>query len=325
MITAGRLLKSAAGLDFNARRKAWPQVSAAGQDLYRQGRRLIDSADVPSSFLVEMIGLGYDRLEQLGIPRQPFIDYLLTPLEAKLPNNPGVLGLKGRVYVGYAWEARGIGLANTVTRQGWADMAARLAVARAALEQAWHLDPDDPGPPTTMLSVELGQGTGRPTMELWFNRAMAADPDNYAACHAKLYYLEPKWYGSPDDMVAFGRQCVAGDNWFGRLPTILADAHVALSGYSANPTAYWLQPGVWDDIVATYVEHLRLHPDDAGLRGYYAKFAFKCHQWKVLNDQFKLLGDQADPALFGNGSPAALDEARRTAARLADKPDEQGK
>ena len=41
-------------------------------------------------------------------------------------------------------------------------------------------------------------------MEEWFRRAMKADPGNYSACSSKLYYLEPKWHGSEEEMLAFG-------------------------------------------------------------------------------------------------------------------------
>jgi hypothetical protein len=50
-----------------------------------------------------------------------------------------------------------------------------------------------------------------------------------------------------------------------------------------------------------------------------------CHQWKAADDAFTQLGDDADPALFGNGSAAALAEARATAARLAGDPAAQGR
>ena len=30
-------------------------------------------------------------------------------------------------------------------------------------------------------------------MELWFQRAMELNPNDYDACNYKLLYLEPKW------------------------------------------------------------------------------------------------------------------------------------
>ena len=64
-------------------------------------------------------------------------------------------------------------------------------------------------------------------MELWFDRAMELDPNDYDACYYKLYYLEPKWYGSVKDMLDFGRECVDSKVWGGRVPLVLTDAHYA--------------------------------------------------------------------------------------------------
>ena len=54
-------------------------------------------------------------------------------------------------------------------------------------------------------------------MELWFKRAMTADPDCYPACLAKLDYLQLAGQGRPGtELVAFGRQCARGghpDGW----------------------------------------------------------------------------------------------------------------
>ena len=86
----------------------------------------------------------------------------------------------------------------------WELFRERLARAEVALERAWRLDPNNARAATQMLIVELGQGKGRTHMEEWFRRAMKADPGNYSACSRKLYYLEPKWYGSEEEMLAFG-------------------------------------------------------------------------------------------------------------------------
>jgi hypothetical protein len=101
--------------------------------------------------------------------------------------------LKGQVYTQMAWFARGNGYADTITEEGAKIFAADLAIASQSLNRAWELDPKDSRIPLQMMRVELGQGKGRDTMELWFGRAMALNPDGYDACSSKLYYLEPKW------------------------------------------------------------------------------------------------------------------------------------
>jgi hypothetical protein len=59
-----------------------------------------------------------------------------------------------------------------------------------------------------MITVEMAIGEGnRDEMEKWFWRAMDADNDNLDACNKKLLWLEPKWHGSPEEMLEFARTC----------------------------------------------------------------------------------------------------------------------
>ena len=50
-------------------------------------------------------------------------------------------------------------------------------------------------------------------MELWFDRAMKADGDDRYACLTKLDWLDPKWHGTAEEMLAFGRACRDTKNW----------------------------------------------------------------------------------------------------------------
>ena len=54
-----------------------------------------------------------------------------------------------------------------------------------------------------MISVVLAKSGKRDEMEMWFDRAMNLNPNNYAACGSKLNYLAPEWFGSKEDMLAF--------------------------------------------------------------------------------------------------------------------------
>jgi tetratricopeptide (TPR) repeat protein len=106
------------------------------------------------------------------------------------PNDYTTWLLKGRAFIDMAWHARGSGWAYTVSDKGWEHFNERLATAEEALEHAWKLNSKDPEIAHQMMTVMLGQGGGRDRMELWFNRAMALDPNDYDACSKKLYYLK---------------------------------------------------------------------------------------------------------------------------------------
>ena len=323
-IIDGRLLRAAAELNDAERRRTSPALMHRLDDMQQQFKDLLATPGVPPSVAVAVASNMFDRARDAHASVQSYVECTQSLLDKAFPNEPAALALKGKAYIRWAWQARGTGWASSVTPQGWKDFAARLATAEASLTEAWQRDPDDPDPAVQMITVLMGQQGGRNEMQTWYRRAMDADPDDVDAAYAKLTFLEPKWGGDPASMIRFGRQCVTEGNWRSNLPTLLAEAHARLAGYVSDP-AYWLQPGVWDDVRSVYAGYVDRYPGQDRYRNRLAHFAVLCHQWKAADEQFRRLGTQADASQFGNGTPAAVDEARRTAARLADVADAQGR
>jgi hypothetical protein len=200
--------------------------------------------------------------------------------------------IKADFYLLYAWRARGNGTASQVTETGWRLFRERLAVSEHALDKAWSLNPTDAQIPTFMILLAKSQQKTRPEMEQWFQRALKLAPDNYPACYNKLQYLRPEWYGSRDDMVAFGRECVTTTNAGSRLPLILVDAHSEFVRTLDSTEArgnYWRQPDVWPDIRSAYETYARLNPEATRFHYPYAWYAFRCGQWVVFHEQIKLI------------------------------------
>jgi len=222
------------------------------------------------------------------------------PLFANWPNEATSLLIKGRFNIKYAWQARGTDWADKVSDEGWKLLKERLSVAEEALDQAWKLNPKDEQIALQMMALELGQGKGRQRMELWFDRAMKLNTNSYAACNSKCYYLEPKWYGSPQEMLKFGRECLESKIWGGRVPLILVEVHYSLAQYLKGDERkkYWKRPDVWKDIKASYDLFLERHPAAEDYRNYYARYAYWGEQWDEMLKQLKLLKpDEYD--LFG--------------------------
>ncbi|HEY1790798.1 MAG TPA: hypothetical protein VGJ73_21800 [Verrucomicrobiae bacterium] len=220
--------------------------------------------------------------------------------------------VKATFYLRYAWLARGHGASDQVTPEGWRLFSERLKIARKALEHAWSRDPQEPQIPTLMISIVQGEQSGRPEMEKWFARAMQADPNNYAACRAKLHFLLPQWYGTRDDMLAFGRECVASTNWGGEVPLILVDAHsefvTTLSGQDRQD--YWFAPDVWPDIQSAYQKYAQLNPDETRFRYPYAWYALECGQTNAFVQQIKLIRQNDGQINYGYfGGKASFDQA----------------
>ena len=205
---------------------------------------------------------------------------LRGPLFNNWPNSGCTWLFKGETFVTLAWLNRGGGYANQVGEQAFQQFFDQLGVAEDALSNAWRLDPTDARIPTEMIRVDEGLEKKRDEMEVWFNRAMACNSNDYTACSYKLHYLYPQWYGSREDMVAFGRECVASTQWGGTVPLILVDAHNEYARFlpGEDQTNYWKLPDVWPDVKAAYDRYFELYPNDTAKYNNYAYFAYRCEQ-----------------------------------------------
>ena len=219
-------------------------------------------------------------------------EVIAEPLFKYWPKAGWAYELKGAFYIQLAWNVRGSGWANTVPSEKWPVFHAHINEAKKALEKAWELDPTRLEVAIHMLTVALGLEKDDRFMQTWFERAMALDPDSYRACQAKRNYLEPKWHGSPEELIAFGRECVASEKWGGRVPLMLAEVHDTLAANLKSEAwqNYWLQPEVWTDLKSSYEKFFRLNPQSTGWHHNYARHAYRCQQWDELNRQIDLLG-----------------------------------
>jgi hypothetical protein len=204
-----------------------------------------------------------------------------------------------------AWLIRGTEPAIGVVTDQRADFDTRITQAEAKLLEARELAPTCPEIPRLMICIENIQGRGRDRMEMWFDRAMHINGDDYFACLAKLEYLEPRWHGSEAEMLGFGRACLKTENWEGRLPFILIEAHLRLAKTSlaAVPNtpyevSYYSRPYVWNDIQAVYEPHLARHPDSHYDKTCYAKLAAFGGHFELADRLFDELGNNYWRSLF---------------------------
>jgi tetratricopeptide (TPR) repeat protein len=242
---------------------------------------------------------------------------VLKALDSDPANQMNEMLLAGDRYNYLGWELRGGGPAIEVSSEGWSDFDARLGQAERALTRVYELDPSCPDVARLMIEVEKGQGRGRDRMEMWFERAMRLNGDDYFACRAKLEYLEPRWYGSEAEMLAFARACRDTNNWEGRLPFILIEAHRRLARISlashdprAPQEGYYGRPYVWDDVQSVYDPYLKLHPDSRYDKSCYARLAVLAGKYALANRLFEELGNGWWRSVF---SGADYDWMRRTA------------
>ena len=116
--------------------------------------------------------------------------------------------LIGEFEVAAAWKARGKGYANTVTDEGWRGYGEHLTKACTLFSSAWKDNPTVPFAAAAMITVTMG-GVGLDGIDerVWFDRATAACFDYLPAYDSLLWAYRPRWGGSHDLMLAFGKAC----------------------------------------------------------------------------------------------------------------------
>jgi hypothetical protein len=214
--------------------------------------------------------------------------------------------LQGCYYTSYAWNARGTGWASTVTSDGWRLMKERLAQAAEILDAAYARHPESNLPARSMIIVVMGQGQGHDLMEMWFHRAMQADPDDYLACQRKMTYLRPRWHGSIREMWEFGLACAQTEKWTARLPLMLVTAAEEMG--ERNPKVF-ADPKIWEPLERVLRSYLERYPDSMCYRSYFAKFAAQGGHWNIAQEQFTLLGANWNRNLFSNQEYSTLKRA----------------
>lgn len=105
-----------------------------------------------------------------------------------------------------AWKARGTGWARDVKDANWRRFAALVAEARQHLVEAARLRPDRPEPLFYMIRVAADDPVPGEDGRLWFDRLVALRFDSYNAYESILARLLPRWGGSYEEMLAFGRE-----------------------------------------------------------------------------------------------------------------------
>ena len=224
------------------------------------------------------------------------LEWVATEIKTRPELEVACLQARNAFLRSYAWEARGNGTGDTVTEDGGRLMQSRLDDARRSIERAWALRPGDPLTARFGVATTIGGSGDRAEMEEWFRRAMTADGNNWQACRFKIGWLDPKWYGTPEELIAFGRQCGATGNWQAGLTTLEpeCDLFATVDWETHTPPGgdFWKDPAVWNRCRPIFDEYLTHYPQDMMQRGRYAIVAELTSHHADATRQFDLIGDE---------------------------------
>ena len=108
-----------------------------------------------------------------------------------------------RAYISYAFDARGEGLAKTVSGSGWKLFEERTALAKRILDEASSLPTKCPERYVAMLLVAQNQGWDAARARALFDEAFQFEPGYYYDARVLANYLLPKWGGQVGDTEKF--------------------------------------------------------------------------------------------------------------------------
>jgi hypothetical protein len=286
------------------RRKAMEQFHTA-----------ILSEELPARLVAEACSELYDAIDKNKKQRADFYTQTEPILVSRWPDEGLPYLVKAKFYLDYAWEARGSGWASDVSQQNQRIFMDRLAIAEEALDEAWAKDPTLSATPLAALRLELGQGKGRERMELWFKRALAFRQNHSEAIRQKQLYLQPYWYGSEQEVLAFARDIMKSDLYYDQELLQPYFAHRDLAQYfRKSRPGYWTEPQVWPDIEACFERYFDRSGDNQSWRHTYLWCAARCGQWKAVNQQLSKL-TEIDYDYFGGRE--AFEEFKKTASERA--------
>ncbi len=270
----------------------------------RSFRDFVSARDL-SPGLVYLAVLAVQQLDAVAEPEsaEAFFNAAYPIYVAARPNDRETLHYRARFQINQAVGELGKKRLADLPTSDAASIRRRLNDAQAALTRAWELAPDhaDSAAATMMLLViSLQGGKELSELNLWFRRAIEANPDNWDACKNKLEYLRTDPNGSVEQMVAFGRECAASNLWRGGITGMLPLAYQQAAARATDKRRFLSRSDIWEDLRMYFETSIELYPglsDES--RSFYAKFACDAGQWAQAAKQFHAIGPHPDYGPFG--------------------------
>jgi hypothetical protein len=129
---------------------------------------------------------------------------------AKDPQSAAARVALAIAYMGWGWEARGSGYANTVSQEGWDLFKKRVGIAKTTLVEAARLKEKCPGWFYVMQNISRAEAWSKSDEKELFDQAISFEPGFYYFYQNHAQFLLPKWYGAEGETQAFINDVTAG-------------------------------------------------------------------------------------------------------------------
>ena len=205
----------------------------------------------------------------------------------------------------WAWVARGNGMANTVSDEGWKLFNERIQESLNVLNAAANLHERCPQWYSEMMIVGLAQNWDEAKMREVFEQGIQFEPEYFRLYKQMAMYLLPKWDGKPGDAVTFATS--AADRVGGEQGDAIY-FHIAVSVVGKNGRNFGVKEMDWPRIQRGYEAITAQYGSTGQLKNKMAWFAYKFQDVTVARQQFELIGDHWDRGVWRDRE--RFDEAR---------------
>lgn len=130
----------------------------------------------------------------------------------------------GHYYFVSGWRIRGHGFINSVPDEDLREFHRRLKIAEGHLIEAHQQRSASPEPAAGLVDISSALGPlAKHPFDHWFRAAKDVEFDFRPAYDALVNALLPRWNGSHEEMISFGRWCAGTNRYDTRVPAILID------------------------------------------------------------------------------------------------------
>jgi Domain of unknown function (DUF4034) len=195
----------------------------------------------------------------------------------------------------WAWVARGNGMANTVTPEGWRLFDDRIKEAQVVLEGSANIHNMCPQWYSEMMTVGLAQSWDAKRVKENFERGIQFEPGYFYLYEQYANYLLPKWDGRPGEAAAFAKSSAdriggdAGDLLYFQIATVLI---------RRGDGDFPIKQMDWPRIQRGYQALATQFGVDRRTKNQLAFMAYKYRDVNVLRQQFALIGDEWAPGVW---------------------------
>ena len=195
----------------------------------------------------------------------------------------------------WAWVARGNGMADTVTAEGWRLFEERIDESLKVLKAAVNLHEQCPQWYSEMMVVGLAQSWDAKRMEEVFEQGIQFEPGYYHLYKQYANYLLPKWDGKPGDASAYAK--TVADNVGGEQGNQVY-FHIATAVIGKNGSNFGVHEMDWPRIQRGYQSLTAQYGTTKWLKNEIAFLAWKFHDAAFARQQFDLIDDHWERSVW---------------------------